>query len=85
MSEHSCTIECVDECRYCHKDYCIESGYGGNNEDVNFCSKGCMENWTEAAYERRLEDYYGGDGPLTALEQEIEAYNQKYGVGGTHR
>ena len=44
-----------------------------------------LQDKAEAAHERSLEQYYGGDGPQTVQEQYEQAWRDKYGPGGTHQ
>jgi hypothetical protein len=66
----------VDECRGpgCEHDVDMtreEDGdmWGYGPQDPQFCSDDCRDNASEAAYERSMEDYYGGSGPATISEQ----------------
>jgi hypothetical protein len=75
----------VDECRGpgCEHDVDMtreeDGGCGTPAFDPQFCSDDCRDNASEAAYERSMEDYYGGAGPATISEQLAAARAQKDG------
>ena len=50
-----------------------------NPEDAygEFVCSDCLDNEAEAAYERQCEDYYGGSGPKSLQQQQIEAWRLK--------
>ncbi len=56
------------------------------DEDYNdpYCSEACFaeheQGEAEAAYERQLESFYGGDGPVTVHEQYQAAASVKAGL-----
>lgn len=65
------------ECEDCGRIYLpfkVETFHG-----FDYCSRceDCEQNANERAYERSLEDYYGGSGPVTLEEQHRAAWEQK--------
>ena len=57
----------MNDCIKCGEELCK---YGQCHE----C--GTCDNHAEAAFERWLENYYGGDTPQTERERQIAAYNE---------
>jgi hypothetical protein len=75
----------VEECENsgCERDVDMtrEDGdmWGYGPQGPMFCSDDCADAANEAAYERSVEDYYGGDGPVTIDEMMRAALAQKEG------
>jgi hypothetical protein len=75
----------VEECqnRGCERDVDMtrEDGdmWGYGPQGPMFCSDDCADAANEAAYERSMEDYYGGAGPVTIDEMMRAALAQKEG------
>lgn len=73
-------------CRECDNEIlgpCITDDWDAGGEC--WCSSDCLDEHqsreAEAAYERSLEDYYGGGGPLTMREQQMADYLEKRSRG----
>lgn len=66
-------------CPECNRRVPAERDNGYDGDD--FCSDQCEENYNERAAERALESYYGGDGPMTAREQQIHDWMEKRRIG----
>lgn len=74
----------VDDCRYCQERPIdlTRDDWGDpyrQYDEALYCSDDCRDNASEAAYERSMEDYYGGGGPVTIDEQCAAARAQKEG------
>jgi hypothetical protein len=78
--------EWLDEqpkCRQCGTLWDEKSGIYDEEYDRYFCDQSCVENFeqdqAEAANERYLESFYGGDRPVTERERHVQAWQQKRG------
>ena len=63
-------------CDYCDEEF-ICAVPGSTERRFDYCSDGCYENACERAYQRSLEEYYGGSSPQTVQEQYIAAWHEK--------
>lgn len=58
-------------------DCCGNGTTNAEDEYGEFICDSCLNNRAEAAYERFCSDFYGGEGPKTLREQQIEAWRLK--------
>ena len=78
-------LSCATVCRFCSAPIKEEDLTGPvtvlDEYDDIYCDESCLEghreNQNERAYERQLEDFYGGSGPVTLDEQHREAWKLK--------
>ena len=59
---------------------CERCGDPTSNPEDDYCEHvcdNCEQNAAEAAYERQCERFYGGDGPKSLQQQQIEARRLK--------
>ena len=70
------------DCRKCGDSFCQDcGGYGFNNEENEFCSESCAQDWQERMAERQMEAYYGSSSCQTDQERYQAAAIEKRKLG----